>query len=121
MTTPNIADLVVFSEHEPEFDATRTPADRCLSGQPTQRTWNHYTSPDGKFFAGVWEAEPGHWRIAYTEHELCLILAGHSVIRDASGQARHLRAGDEFVIPAGFEGSWEVLETTRKIYAIYQP
>ena len=29
--------------------------------------------------------------------------------------------GDECVIPAGFEGEWEVLETTRKTYVIYEP
>jgi len=121
MTAKNIGDLVFFDRHDPEFDASPTPADRCLSGQPVQRTWNHFTSPDGKFFAGIWEAEPGHWRIAYTEQEYCRILSGHSVIHDASGQSQHLRAGDDFVIPAGFEGSWEVVETTRKIYAIYQP
>lgn len=31
------------------------------------------------------------------------------------------QAGDNFVIPAGFGGQWEVLETTRKIYVICQP
>jgi uncharacterized cupin superfamily protein len=29
-------------------------------------------------------------------------------------------AGDEFVIPRGFEGVWEVIERTRKVYVIYE-
>jgi uncharacterized cupin superfamily protein len=43
------------------------------------------------------------------------------VLRDTGGNERTLRAGDNFTIPAGFCGEWEVLETTRKIYVIYQP
>ena len=31
-----------------------------------------------------------------------------------------LRAGDRFVIPAGFRGTWEVLETCRKIYVTFE-
>jgi hypothetical protein len=59
--------------------------------------------------------------VHYSEHEYCEILAGHSLLHDRSGQRRELRAGDRFVIPAGFEGSWEVLETTRKHYVIFEP
>ena len=29
--------------------------------------------------------------------------------------------GDCFVVPAGFEGLWEVLEDARKFYAIFEP
>jgi uncharacterized cupin superfamily protein len=97
------------------------PAEKCTRGQPLQRVWHHSTSDDGKFLAGEWEAEPGCWRIQYTEHEYCRILAGRSVLRDLHGAECNLQVGDEFVIPAGFEGEWEVLETTRKTYVIYQP
>ena len=43
-----------------------------------------------------------------------------SVIRDAQGNAKTLRSGDRFVIPAGFSGTWEVLETCRKVYVIFE-
>lgn len=112
---------IFFARHDADFDEYPTPADRCVRGQPVQRTWNHFTSPDGKFFAGTWEAEPGCWRVSYTEHEYCRIIEGESILRDAAGNETLLEAGDDFVIPAGFEGEWEVVATTRKIYAIYQP
>lgn len=32
-----------------------------------------------------------------------------------------LVAGDQFVIPAGFRGTWETIETCRKIYVIFEP
>jgi len=113
--------LVFFDQHEPEFDEYATAPEKCVRGQPLQRTWHHFTSSDEKFFAGLWEAEPGCWTIRYTENEFCQILAGRSILRDDEGRQRVVRPGDSFVIPAGFSGQWEVLETTKKIYVIYQP
>ncbi len=118
---PDAKQAFFFERHQAEFSETLTPVEKCVTGQPTQRSWNHFTSGDEKFFAGVWEAEPGCWKIRYTENEFCQILSGRSILRDANGRESTLEAGDNFVIPAGFEGEWEVLETTRKIYAIYQP
>ena len=112
--------LVFFAEHEPEFEEFPTPAEKCVEGRPLQRSWHHFTNADGKFFAGLWEAEPGCWEVSYTEDEFCRILSGRSVLRDVDGRERTLQPGDDFVIPAGFRGQWEVLETTKKIYAIYQ-
>ena len=116
-----MADIVFFDRHEVDVDEYQTPADKCVRGQPMQRAWNHFTSGDGKFFAGLWEGEPGCWRVTYTENEFCQILSGRSILRSAGGEAFELGPGDNFVIPAGFEGQWEVVETTKKIYAIYEP
>ncbi len=114
-------ELLVFDRHDPEFEEYLTPQEKCVRGQPKQRTWNHYTSADGKFFSGLWEGEPGCWRITYTEHEFCQLLSGRVILRGSDGSELELVAGDNFVIPAGFEGEWEVLETAKKIYAIYEP
>ena len=117
----SITDLVFFAEHEPEYSEAPTPAEKCVRGQPLQRTWHYFTSDDEKFFAGTWEAEPGCWTVSYTENEFCRILEGRSILRDTDGNERELKAGDDFVIPAGFSGEWEVVETTKKIYVIYEP
>ena len=116
----SIEDLVFFAGHEPEYSEALTPAEKCVRGQPLQRTWHHFTSRDEKFFAGIWEAEAGCWKVSYTENEFCQILEGHSILRDSVGNERTLQAGDNFVIPAGFSGEWEVIETTRKMYVIYE-
>jgi len=98
----------------------RLPADKLISGNPRQVVWNVYRGGDGKFFAGVWQSEAGKWRIRYTEEEYCHLLQGVSVITDAQGEAVTVSAGDRFVIPRGFVGTWEVVEPTRKIYVIYE-
>ena len=41
-------------------------------------------------------------------------------VRQGPGTATEVVAGDEFVIPRGFEGVWEVVERTRKTYVIYE-
>lgn len=116
-----IHDVTFFAENDGEFSEALTAAEKCTAGQPMQRTWHHFTSEDGKFFAGVWQAEVGCWKIHYTENEFCQILEGRSILRDASGNEHPLEPGDNFTIPAGFEGEWQVLETTKKIYVIYEP
>ncbi len=96
-------------------------AEKLIAGNPRQTVWQQYTDPSGKFFAGAWQSEVGKWRISYTEEEYCQILHGVSVITDAVGNGVTVKAGDRFVIPRGFVGSWEVIEPTKKLYVIYEP
>ena len=104
-----------------EGEHYQLPAEKRIAGDPRQTVWNHYSDPSGRFSTGIWHSEPGKWHIRYSEHEYCRVLQGVSVIRDAQGQATQVVAGDEFVIPRGFCGTWEVVEATRKVYVIYQP
>jgi uncharacterized cupin superfamily protein len=94
--------------------------EKRLDGNPKQQVWVRYSDASGRFFAGTWASEPGKWKIAYTEEEYCELLEGESVITDASGNSKRVRAGDRFVIPRGFTGSWEVVRATKKIFVIYE-
>jgi uncharacterized cupin superfamily protein len=109
--------------HHRTADEARTPvdADRLISGQPTQAVANAYSSGDERFHCGIWEGDVGAWRVRYTEHELCHMLAGRVRMSGDDGSQTVVAAGDSFVIPAGFEGVWEVLEPARKLYAVYEP
>ena len=97
------------------------PADRILAGDPRQTVTNVYDSPDGKFSTGLWSGAVGIWRVNYTEHETCHLLEGEVVLRGDDGSVATYRAGESFVVPAGFVGTWEVTIPARKLYAIYQP
>lgn len=96
------------------------PTEKIISGRPLQRIWSHYTGSSERFSVGVWECEPGAWRVHYTEEEYCRILTGRSLLTNADGVVREVVAGDEFVIPRDFKGIWEVIECTRKTYVIYE-
>lgn len=96
-------------------------ADRLVSGRPVAKVRNDYSAADGHFDAGVWESTPGRWRVCYTEHEVCVLLAGRVRLTGAGGAVAEFAAGDTFIVPAGFEGEWETVETARKLYVIYTP
>lgn len=89
---------------------------KVLAGDPVHTTWN--LEERGTLYCGLWQSTPGKWRISYAEWEYVHILKGVSVLTDAAGVETVLRAGDSFVIRPGFEGTWEVLETTLKDYVI---
>ena len=97
------------------------PQEKLLEGNPRQTVWLQYSDTSGQFMAGIWHSERGRWRILYTEQEYCRMLEGVSVITDQAGVSLTLHPGDECVIPAGFSGTWEVLEPTRKRFVIYEP
>lgn len=104
-----------------EWEVSRPPAERVLAGEPEHRVFNHFTDATQQFFAGRWSATRGKWRVRYTENELCVMTAGRVVIESTSGERATFGPGDAFVVPAGFEGTWEVLEDCSKIYAIFEP
>jgi uncharacterized cupin superfamily protein len=97
------------------------PPEKLLAGNPRQTVWMDYTDPSGRFMTGTWHSEPGRWKILYTEEEYFRVLEGRSVITDQAGTERIVSAGEECVIPAGFAGIWEVVESTRKRFVIYEP
>ncbi|MFN7026739.1 MAG: cupin domain-containing protein [Pseudorhizobium sp.] len=100
---------------EPEEGA---PApDRLISGDPRFRTWNLEETKDG-LYAGVWESTVGKWRIVYEEWEYFHILEGYSIVTEEGAVPIHLKAGDRLILRPGFNGTWEVVETTRKDYVI---
>jgi uncharacterized cupin superfamily protein len=110
-----------------KLDAASLPAEeyflsseKLIQGNPKQTVWQHYTDPGAKFLTGIWHSEIGKWRINYTEEEFCQILEGESILTDMQGLAVTVSEGDNFVIPRGFSGTWEVLQPTRKIYVIYE-
>lgn len=111
----------LLADNAGDYDEYFLAPEKRLAGNPKQQVWLQYTDPSGRFFAGVWASGPGKWKVAYTEEEYCEILAGESVITDDTGDAATVRAGDRFVVPRGFTGTWEVVAATRKVFVIFEP
>lgn len=96
------------------------PPERLVAGNPKLKVENYFADTSQQFFAGRWSATRGKWRVRYTENELCVMTAGRVVIHSEGGNAQAFGPGDAFVVPAGFAGTWEVLEDCSKIYAIFE-
>jgi uncharacterized protein len=102
------------------WEACGPAPDRVIEGTPAHRAWNAFSDPSGQFFCGRWSSTRGKWRVRYSENELCVIVAGRVEIENSAGERHTLAAGDAFVVPAGFEGTWTVLEECTKFYAIFE-
>jgi len=113
--------LTMIPHDVPMTEAIMVPADRLIAGDPRQGVANLYSDAGGEFHCGLWSGAPATWRVRYSEHEFCHILAGRIRIREQDGGEWLVGAGDSFVVPAGFVGTWEILEPARKIYVIFEP
>ncbi len=102
------------------WEACGPAPERIVDGKPAHRAWNAFTDASGQFFCGRWSSSPGRWRVRYTESELCVLTGGRVTIESAAGVRQSFAAGDAFVVPAGFEGTWTVHEECTKIYAIFE-
>jgi hypothetical protein len=103
-----------------EPERSEPAPDRLIAGTPELQVRNFFSDASQQFFAGRWSATRGKWRVRYTENELCVMTAGRVVIVSDSGERASFGPGAAFVVPAGFSGTWEVLEDCSKIYAIFE-
>lgn len=120
MTDISSPAIVDFSSATAEVSISRPPADRLLAGIPEQTARNFFSDSTGQFFAGTWESTPGKWRVRYTENEFCHVTDGSMELDDGRGHQWRFKAGDSFVVPAGFSGTWRVIEPMRKLYVIFE-
>src|SRR5258708_23463060 len=105
--------IVVLDSLQTGESANPSP-EKILAGIQRTRVSNQYADGSQQFFCGVWSSTSGKWRIRYTEHELCVLFEGRVRIESISGERHEFRAGDAFVVPSGFEGTWEVGEPGKK-------
>jgi uncharacterized cupin superfamily protein len=112
--------LTLLSLQDPGTPVT-VPPGKLLSGDGRQAVANAYSDAGGEFHAGTWSAEPCTWRVDYTEHEYCEILEGRIRMTHEDGTVSEVGPGDRFVVPAGWRGTWQVLERARKVYVMFEP
>lgn len=63
-----------------------------------------------------WESEPGVLKaVNYPMDEFIYVLEGHLVTTDADGTQREFRAGDIFVLPKGWAGTWNMETHFKKL------
>jgi len=89
------------------------------SSNPEQHVWSGYDNQDAGMRAGVWDSQPGSWRVeieGYTE--FCALTEGSVVVEEDNGARHELKAGDALVMEDGFRGTWTVDNYARKYYFI---
>lgn len=120
MTAKDANAVIAFSDtplNESARRLTELP-DRVVEGDPHHVTRMHFDSPDGGLLAGTWTSTPGKWHTFADRDEFCYIVSGYCRLIDEDGNARTFKTGDAFLIPNGFKGFWDVVETTTKHFVI---
>ena len=78
-------------------------------------------APEATGSLGIWECQPGGWPVVNRpDTEFTYILSGRARLTDAAtGAVAEITGGDLVILPPGWTGRWDVIETVRKVYAIY--
>jgi uncharacterized cupin superfamily protein len=101
-------------------EASTPAADRLIAGDPRQSISNYFSDSTAQFHAGRWSSTRGKWRIRYSESEFCCLTTGRVVLENNAGERWEFGPGQAFVVPSGFEGTWEVIEDCTKFYVIFE-
>ena len=118
---PTMSKEVIDFSKAPIETVERRLADlpnRVVEGDPNHESKFYFNSEDGKLIAGTWVSTPGKWKAFTDRDEFCMILSGHCRLISEDGTAKDFKGGDAFLIPNGFRGYWEVVETTTKHFVI---
>ena len=109
---------VDLPSNPPEVDHPRE--ERREVGCPERRNWVLHEDASTGLCVGIWECEPGRWRIEFgaNEHEYFIVLSGRCRVHKAAGGYEEFGPGQAVVLPPLFRGSFEVLETMRKDFVI---
>lgn len=105
----------------PEVEKGRASPENLLKGKYKTKTWNHWKGEDDRLYCGIWECSPGKVKVDYSEWEFCHFIEGKAVLTNEEGETWTLKAGDGFIIPPGFKGTWETVDRVKKHYVILMP
>lgn len=94
------------------------PKTNAEEGEP--ELFRHEFFNDGEIRFGLWESTPGAWDVVQPRDvvESMTLLTGRIRVTTRGEEPVELVAGDSFVMPKGWSGRWETIETVRKIYTI---
>lgn len=88
----------------------------ALHGAPAQAGESMYDV--GPTSVGYWKCSPGSWKSTKRESEVFFVLEGVFFLTNADGSARRCGPGDTVVLPKGWSGHWDIVETVKKVWFI---
>jgi len=88
-------------------------------GEPVAETRSKSIPGESASRVGVWECTPGVWRRQIVQAEMCVILSGKAIFEPDNGKPVTVEAGSTHYFPPNSLGVWRILETTRKIFIVF--
>lgn len=91
-----------------------------IDGDPQERA--AIMVNDGKVFIGIWECAPyAEFFDTRSSHEMCCVVQGRCSLTEVEGKEEIFKAGDAFIVPKGFKGTFRVTETFRMYFMTATP
>ena len=118
--------IIIMGENSPDMPqpvAEPTPADKLISGTMGTNTWDFYHDDNVVVIdCGMWFCEVGKKHTFHEGYwEFCHILRGAATLTNDAGKSWSFKAGDGFVAPVDFKGTWETTSDLLKEYVIVSP
>jgi uncharacterized cupin superfamily protein len=95
------------------------PDEDIVAGEPKGSTAVLRSSDDKRLNNGVWECTPGKFYLPHNYEETVTVISGRVTVTPEGGEPLELGPGDTAFFPAGTRVLWEVHETLRKSWHIY--
>ncbi|KAG2381973.1 hypothetical protein C9374_005765 [Naegleria lovaniensis] len=119
----NVVPLAFSHDTKGEY----TPDNIQSMQKPLAMVNNLYTDRSGHMSCGVWSSTKGKWWFDQGENaeEFCVLISGKvrmvaDGIDELDGGVHEFKAGDAFIIPVGFRGTWETVEDVKKFYCVFE-
>ena len=117
--TERTADVVKDSVTEANLQPAPINPDDVVDGDPQGASAILRQSDDKTLQNGVWECTPGKFYLPHNYEETITVLQGRVTVTPEGGEPTELGPGDTAFFPAGTRVLWEVHETLRKSWHIY--
>jgi hypothetical protein len=94
----------------------RGPLPDTIDGDPLAYAFRAWTAPSGNLRAGIWECTPGSFPGDYPDSEWCYLISGRVTLTATGSDPVEAGPGTMIFFPAGWQGTWQVHETVRKVF-----
>ena len=96
--------------------------DAVADGIADERGHMFFTNAAGTVNVGVWQCTPcTEVTRDYPYDQCCFVLEGAVTITDQNGHAETYTAGDSYVIPRGFNGSFKMTGNYKNYFITAEP
>jgi uncharacterized cupin superfamily protein len=111
---------VQYAALSPERVEKYSPQETLVKGNPKQAVQLFFDSAEHPVKSGIWEGEPGAYRLAFpaSKHEFFYSVEGRVRVIPDGGAASEYGVGDACLLPGGFSGVFEILEAAKKHFVI---
>lgn len=119
MTTPH---AIRFSDLQPVRNDSYPDEKMRVKGNPMRSATEYFANLEHGVRSGIWSSEAGSYRIALpsTKHEVFHILSGRVQTIADDGTTLSFSAGQTGVLPAGFQGIFDIVEAASKLYVVVE-